>query len=195
MQHNFCDGIFIGTAFVTCGASMGWSVTAATAFHELAQEISDYIVLTVRHLTVIRLTRIGPSMLMCERAARLIAAALHVASQTQAKLTPFKALALNFLSGTSVIIGVVVVLAVDAIEGQVTGMLLAFGGGVYLQIGGVECMGKMHLKCTTLELRAASLLAFAIGAIAIGLVLLDHTHCVATDLTGGDDAHAGHGHK
>jgi zinc transporter ZupT len=35
--HNFCDGIFIGTAFVTCGHSMGWSVTAATAFHELAQ--------------------------------------------------------------------------------------------------------------------------------------------------------------
>ena len=98
------------------------------------------------------------------------------------------ALALNFLSGTSVIIGVVVVMAVDAIEGEVTGMLLAFGGGVYMQIGGVECMGKMHLRCTTIELRVLSLAAFAVGCIAIGLVLLDHEHCSA----GGHDDH---GHK
>jgi hypothetical protein len=38
--------VFIATAFTTCGSAMGWSVTTATVFHELAQEISDYVVLT-----------------------------------------------------------------------------------------------------------------------------------------------------
>ena len=64
--------MFIATAFATCGSGMGWSVTAATVFHELAQEISDYMVLTQPH---------------------------------QANLRPLHALLLNFLSGTSVLIG------------------------------------------------------------------------------------------
>jgi hypothetical protein len=80
------------------------------------------------------------------------------------------------------------VLAMDALRGQVTGMILAFGGGVYIQIGGVECMAKMQLKCTSFQLRAISLLSFIVGAIAIGLVLLDHEHCSA------DDGEAGHDH-
>ena len=64
--------VFIATAFATCGSGMGWSVTLATVFHELAQEISDYVVLTQPH---------------------------------QANLRPLHALFLNFLSGTSVLIG------------------------------------------------------------------------------------------
>ena len=87
-------------------------------------------------------------------------------------------------------------LSVDELEGQVTGMILAFGGGVYLQIGGVECMAKISVSCSKCDLtfRLMSLASFAVGAVAIGLVLLDHEHCVAG---GGDgaDPHAGHGHK
>ena len=64
--------VFIATAFVTCDSTMGWSVATAAVFHELAQEISDYVVLT---------------------------------SPTQANLKPHQALLLNFLSGSSVLLG------------------------------------------------------------------------------------------
>ena len=44
--HNLVDGFFIGAAFANCDTSMAWTITAATVYHELAQEISDYLVLT-----------------------------------------------------------------------------------------------------------------------------------------------------
>jgi UTP--glucose-1-phosphate uridylyltransferase len=44
--HNFCDGIFIGVAFKSCAVSFGWTVTSITVFHELIQELSDFLVLT-----------------------------------------------------------------------------------------------------------------------------------------------------
>lgn len=44
--HNLCDGVFIGAAFQSCSATLGWTIVAATAWHELAQEIADFIVLT-----------------------------------------------------------------------------------------------------------------------------------------------------
>ena len=100
-MHNFCDGCFIGSAFHLCGDSMGWTVTAATVYHEIAQEISDYVVLT---------------------------------DPEQGRLQPWQALILNFLSGLSVVFGVLVILAQDLSNLEV-GMILAFGGGVYLQIG------------------------------------------------------------
>lgn len=43
--HNFGDGIFIGTAFLLCNSSLGWTVTFATIYHEIAQEIADFTVL------------------------------------------------------------------------------------------------------------------------------------------------------
>jgi len=155
-MHNFADGVFIGTAFHTCGSSMGWTVTAATAFHEIAQEVSDFVVLT---------------------------------DPLQGGLKPFKALFLNFLSGTSVILGVVVVLGIEELTNTATGMILAFGGGVYIHLGATECMAKCYTKANDLKMRFLVLLAFAVGATAIGLVLLDHEHCIAE---GG--GHEGHGH-
>merc|ERR1719486_745130 len=67
-MHNLADGIVIGTAFKGCNSTMGWTITAATVYHELAQEISDYLVLT---------------------------------DPAQGNLKPFKALFLNFITGTS----------------------------------------------------------------------------------------------
>jgi len=48
-MHNLCDGVFMGAAFLTCGVSFGWSVAGASIAHEVAQEISDYVVLTSPH--------------------------------------------------------------------------------------------------------------------------------------------------
>ena len=65
-------------------------------------------------------------------------------------------------------------------------MLLAYGGGVYVQIAGTECMGRVHGLATSLSLRICCLAFFTLGAAGIGLVLLDHAHCTEG---GGGHAH------
>eukprot|EP00756_Hemistasia_phaeocysticola_P026155 Hpha_TRINITY_DN16044_c0_g1::TRINITY_DN16044_c0_g1_i3::g.120138::m.120138/K14718/SLC39A12, ZIP12; solute carrier family 39 (zinc transporter), member 12 len=155
--HNLVDGFFIGAAFSNCSSTVGWTITAATIYHELAQEISDFLVLT---------------------------------NPTQGGLKQGLALAVNFLSGTSVFIGVCVMLAGEPGSFS-TGVVLAYGAGVYLQIALTECMPRMQ-EIGTLSVRAGALLFFLIGAIAIGLVLLDHEHCAAGG--GEDGGHAGHAH-
>ena len=153
--HNLCDGLFIGIAFNMCGGSFGWTVTAATVYHEIAQELSDYLVLT---------------------------------DPKQGNLSPFVALLLNFISGLSVILGAVIVLA-QTPDNKAIGMLLAYSGGVYVQIGAGECMGRVYAQANTICLRFFSIVMFLVGATAIGLVLLNHEHCSV-----GGDAHAGHNH-
>jgi zinc transporter ZupT len=46
--HNFADGIFLGTAFLLCSSSVAWGIAGATIYHELAQELADYFLLTTR---------------------------------------------------------------------------------------------------------------------------------------------------
>jgi zinc transporter ZupT len=165
-MHNLCDGIFIAAAFRGCGGSFGWGVTAGSAYHEIAQEISDYFVLT---------------------------------NPEQGALKPLVALALNFLSGLGVMVGAIIICAQDEVENHVTGVMLAFGGGVYLQIAATECMGRVHALATSPKLRIAALFMFAVGAVLIGLILIDHEHCVPPAPVGADgvaaDPHAGHNHR
>ncbi|KAL7469504.1 hypothetical protein ACHAXS_009764 [Conticribra weissflogii] len=44
--HNFADGIFIGASFLSCSSATAISVVFATLFHEMAQELADFILLT-----------------------------------------------------------------------------------------------------------------------------------------------------
>jgi len=44
--HNFTDGVFIGAAFKLCDHSTAWTVTLATIYHEIAQELGDFFILT-----------------------------------------------------------------------------------------------------------------------------------------------------
>jgi len=46
--HNFCDGIFVGNAFLFCERQVAYAIVAATLYHELAQEFADFCLLT-RH--------------------------------------------------------------------------------------------------------------------------------------------------
>lgn len=46
--HNFADGMFIGAAFTLCDSSVAFSMVFATLYHELAQELADFFLLT-RH--------------------------------------------------------------------------------------------------------------------------------------------------
>merc|ERR1711907_789524 len=101
----------------------------------------------------------------------------------QGALTPFMALALNFVSGLSVILGAIIVLGQDSVDNMSQGLLLAYGGGVYLQIGAAECVPRaLNLasdsKTGSLTLRVVSLLVFLFGALAIAIILLKHEHCV-----------------
>ena len=154
-MHNLVDGLFMGAAFAQCDLTVAWTISAATIYHELAQEISDYLVLT---------------------------------DPMQGALKPPVALLLNFLSGFSVLLGVIIMMSTDA-SNYAQGMLLAFGGGVYVQIAAAECLPRVYASATTTVLRLGGLAFFTFGALAIGLVLLDHEHC-----SGGGDAHAGHDH-
>eukprot|EP00746_Dinoflagellata_sp_MGD_P152206 gnl/MRDRNA2_/MRDRNA2_83508_c0_seq1.p1 gnl/MRDRNA2_/MRDRNA2_83508_c0~~gnl/MRDRNA2_/MRDRNA2_83508_c0_seq1.p1 ORF type:complete len:373 (+),score=61.29 gnl/MRDRNA2_/MRDRNA2_83508_c0_seq1:306-1424(+) len=114
----------------------------------------------------------------------------------QMALSPLKALACNFVAGLGVVIGAAIVLSID-VGNDAVGLILAFGGGTYIHIGATECMPKMYAKGLSPCARIASVLAFIVGAVLIGLVLLDHEHCVPPAPPGAEpvDPHAGHDHR
>jgi len=139
--HNFTDGVFVGTAFLLCDHKVAVTIAAATVYHELAQEIADYFLLT-KH---------------CH---------LH----------PITALGLNFLGGLSVLLGALLILAVD-VSSMATGCILAVGAGVYFYISGVECLPLAMKVQTCLFDKIVGLVSFVLGVVPIGLVLLNHGHC------------------
>jgi len=108
-------------------------------------------------------------------------------------LSPSVALLLNFGSGLSVLLGAVIVVASEIDNGSV-GLLLAFGGGVYLHIGATECMPKIYNEKLALVWRVACIVAFVVGAVVIGLVLLDHEHCVPESTNTASEAASSGGH-
>ncbi len=120
-MHNLVDGIFIGFGFLNCGKTMGWSITAATVYHEIAQELADYLVLV---------------------------------DPFQGDLAPLPTLSLNFVSGMSVILGVLISVGSGSNNDFWHGLLLAFGAGVYLQIAAAECMPRVSVSATSSRLRA-----------------------------------------
>jgi len=106
------------------------------------------------------------------------------------KLQPGVALLLNFISGMSVLIGALLTMLFEFSNVSV-GLLLAMSAGVYIHVAATEAMGSVYQYASTVPVRFACLLLFAIGASLIGIVLIDHGHCQLSD---GDDAHAGHNH-
>lgn len=141
--HNFADGIFLGNAFLLCSRSVAYAIVGGTIYHELAQELADYFLLT---------THVG--------------------------LKPLVALTLNFVSGFSVMLGVVVILALP-VSATATGCILAISAGVYVYIAASECLPRIELEIKNHWDRFSSMLCFTIGAVPIGLVLLSHGHCHA----------------
>jgi zinc transporter ZupT len=147
--HNLADGFFIGTAFLLCSKSIGWTIVATTIYHEVVQEIADYIMLTA-----------------------------------YCGLTPFLALLLNFISGCSVLVGVVIILSIDLAD-PVIGIILSVSSGVYLYIAVGECIPRVQDVLRTpnvardekLRRTLTFFVFFVLGAVPIGLVLLSHGHC------------------
>ena len=166
MLADLVDGFAIGIAFKLCTNKVAWGIFAATLYHEILQELADYVMLTSD------------------------AVGLNITS----------ALAINFLAGTSIVAGGIIATALD-VGRKTEGTLLAFAGGTYLYLGASEALPYAFGLYSKLDLQSGStvrkhylkcLAAFAIGAIGIGLVLLDHEHCVPE--TDDADASGGHGH-
>jgi zinc transporter ZupT len=141
--HNFCDGVFVGIAFKRCTSSIAMTIVGVTLYHEIAQELADYFLLT-RH----------------------------------AGLTKFNALLLNFLAGLSVVLGGLLVLVVD-FNDLALGVLLGLASGVYLYIAACECLPRVTSVVSSGKDWAFLISMFALGAIPIGLTLINHTHCEA----------------
>lgn len=89
---------------------------------------------------------------------------------------PLTALAWNFGTGLSVLLGVIIVNLLEVSDSTI-GLLLAAGGGTYIYLAAVVCMPK--LSQLGLRDNLIGLAAFALGCVLIGLVLLDHQHCSA----------------
>jgi len=105
----------------------------------------------------------------------------------QGKLKPPVALGLNFISGLSGLLGVVVVMSMD-IGPRAVGCGLVFGGGIYIQVGLAECMGRVYAQALSVKVKLGAIILFCLGALAIGLVLINHVHCVPE----GDASHEAH---
>jgi zinc transporter ZupT len=106
-----------------------------------------------------------------------------------AKLRPAVALFVNFLSGVFVVIGTAVAIETN-ISTEVDAVLLCIGGGVYIHLAASGAMPRAYASIKSLKSKFFALLAFMIGAVCIGLVLLDHKHCEAS--VDGEDPHGGH---
>ena len=141
--HNFCDGIFIGVAFNACDNTTAYTIVFVTLYHEIAQELADFFLLT-KH----------------------------------AGLSPVKALAGNFVAGLSVVLGGIVVLAVD-VSDLTIGAILSISAGVYIYIAATECLPRVNEVVKSHADRLLTMLAFVVGAVPIGLTLLGHSHCDA----------------
>lgn len=149
--HNITDGFFIGSAFLLCSKTLAWTMVASTIYHEIAQEIADFFLLT---------TRCGLSI-------------AH-------------AIFLNFCSGMSVILGVIIVFLLD-LEDVAIGVILSISAGVFIYIAAAECAPSVQnifrnneiTKSKKMHYSLVFLFLFTLGAVPIGLVLLNHEHCDA----------------
>jgi zinc transporter ZupT len=112
---------------------------------------------------------------------------------SQGGLKPLVALILNFISGLSVVLGVIIIMSVN-VDNRAIGCIIVYGGGVYLQIGLGECMARAYATSTSVPLKLGTIAFFALGAVLIGLVLLDHQHCSAGGGDGHDHGGDGHDH-
>jgi len=110
----------------------------------------------------------------------------------EAGLGRAKALVANLISGMGVLCGALIIIAAEVSDSD-TGLLLAFGGGVYLHVAATECMPKIYNKDLTVMQNFVCLGAFIVGAVLIGLILLDHEHCVPAALEG-EASSGGHAH-
>lgn len=76
--------------------------------------------------------------------AQVLADFIVLTSPHQGGLKPLLALALNFISGLTAIVGVIIALLIGELDQAAIGLLLTFGGGVYIHVGAAESMPRLY---------------------------------------------------
>jgi len=94
------------------------------------------------------------------------------------------ALLYNFLCGVSVMLGGIAVVSADIALYDV-GMILAYGAGNYIYIATVHLFEEVK----DMKDMAIRVLWFCLGAVSIGLILLNHTHCEPSSASDGGHDH------
>jgi zinc transporter ZupT len=147
--HNLSDGFFIGTAFLLCSKSIGWAIVASTIYHELAQEIADYILLT---------THCGLST--------VVALVLNFISGC------------SVLLGAVIVLSVELdEPSIGAILSVSAGVYLYIGVGECIpRVQNVLRTPNVPRR-EKLQRTLIFFVFFVCGAVPIGLVLLNHGHC------------------
>jgi zinc transporter ZupT len=93
-------------------------------------------------------------------------------------MKPWQANTLNFITGLSMVLGGIVVLAAEPEPGTI-GYILAVGAGALMYVAFVECLHTAERTATRPIHKLFGFMAFLSGAIPIGLVLLKGQHCNA----------------
>mmetsp|Transcript_47845 Transcript_47845/g.54207 ORF Transcript_47845/g.54207 Transcript_47845/m.54207 type:complete len:691 (+) Transcript_47845:139-2211(+) len=139
--HNFTDGVFVGTALLSCGRNMAISIALATILHELPNQLAGWFVMV-----------------------------------NQNGINPWIALLLNFLFGLSILLGGLLVFLFDFSQVMI-GCVLAIGGGTFIHVAIGELLQNAERNITHGIQMLYAFVAFLVGAIPIGLILINHEHC------------------
>ena len=91
-------------------------------------------------------------------------------------IRPCTALLLNFLFGLSVVVGALLVLSLTPSDVAV-GSIFAIGGGIFLHVAISEMLGTAERNIEKPKWWLYVFLAFFVGAVLIGMVLINHEHC------------------
>lgn len=95
-------------------------------------------------------------------------------------IRPVLALFLNFMFGLSILAGALVVLVLT--PGDITiGCIFSIGGGIFLHVAIFEMLGHAERHVVHKRDWGYAFLAFLIGAVLIGMVLINHKHCGGHD--------------
>ena len=161
--HNLTDGFAIGIAFKVADChEMAWGLVGATIYHELAQEVSDYIMLTS--------DEVGLSIVQ--------ALTWNFLSGTSVIIGGLIATGIDPSNGA---LGIILAYGGGTYVYLAASEVLPWGIALYskLDLGGDP-------SAAAKKLYAQILAGFMFGSIVIGLILLGHEHCAPG---GHDHAH------
>eukprot|EP00939_MAST-03C_sp_MAST-3C-sp1_P002333 g2333.t1 len=110
------------------------------------------------------------------------------------RLTWAQAALLNFISSlSSIVSGMLICALEDEANSTLIGIFLSYGGGIYLYISLVEIAPTLLTSEDDFMFAIKQICGFCVGVTALGLVLLNHEHCVSDASSNGDGGHA-HAH-
>lgn len=142
MFHNISDGIVIGSAFLYCSKSFGWTLTGATVAHEVTQELADWFILTGPG----RLTKAQAVMLNVVSSLSAIVGAMIIAGIEDEANSTLVGVFLNYGGGVYLYISLVEIAPLMFASGEDTKYILKqlFGFCVGVMALGLVLLNHEH---------------------------------------------------